>query len=350
MFLHFYKLNEQPFGVTPDPRYLYLSASHSEALASIKYGVMANRGFTALIAHPGMGKTTLLFEFLSNISPSTTTVFLFQSYSTPRELLQSLLEDLEIPSTGKDVGQMQRELNGYLIRESNRGRRLVVIIDEAQNLDDSVLEGIRLLSNFESSREKLIHLILSGQPALAEKLNSPRLLQLKQRISIVARLKPFNFKETRMYVNHRLSVAGYASSQHLFTDAALTLIAQKSEGIPRNINNLCFNAMSLACATRVEIIDVVAVEEVLADLDLCPLFADDGAVASEGTAWQAANSVTPCGVEWYLSDDLPQTAISNLAEIDSIFLSKSAKADGARTQEFGSTSPAFSSEGRITCR
>jgi type II secretory pathway predicted ATPase ExeA len=272
MVTSFYKLNEQPFGVTPDPRYLFLSPSHREALASIQYGVTAGRGFTALIAHPGMGKTTLLFEFLGNLPSSWKSVFLFQSVSTPRELLESLLADLEILDDGKDITGMQRQLNRYLIRESRQGRRLIIVIDEAQNLDDGVLEAVRMLSNFETPREKLLHVVLAGQPALADRLRAPGLVQLRQRISIVANLRAFSPQETRGYINHRLKVAGYDRQKPLFTEQALALIARHAEGIPRNINNICFNAMSLGCATKENIIDVVAVQEVLDDLDLSGLF------------------------------------------------------------------------------
>jgi general secretion pathway protein A len=271
MVTSFYNLNEQPFGVTPDPRYLFLSPSHREALASLQYGVTAGRGFTALIAHPGMGKTTLLFEFLSKLNSSCRSIFLFQSQSTPSELLQSLLADLEILDDGNDISRMQRKLNRYLIHESREGRRLIIVIDEAQNLDDGVLEAVRMLSNFETPRQKLLHVVLSGQPGLADRLQNASLVQLRQRISIVASLTAFSPRETREYINHRLKVAGYARQKPLFTEQALALIARYAEGIPRNINNVCFNAMSLGRANKENIIDVVAVEEVLDDLDLSSL-------------------------------------------------------------------------------
>jgi type II secretory pathway predicted ATPase ExeA len=272
MILEYFKLAEQPFGVTPNPRYLYLSPTHREALASVYYGVTSGRGFTALIAPPGMGKTTLLFDFLSKTGNVAKTVFLFQAQPTPRDLLRNLLEDLGIEPQSEDIGHMQRLLNECLIREFNEGKQLIVVIDEAQNLDEGVLEVVRMLSNFETPRQKLLHLILSGQPALAEKLASPRLVQLRQRISTVAHLKRFDTDETNLYINHRLRVAGYQGKTSLFTKQALEMIALHSGGIPRNINTLCFNALSLACALRSPTINSDVMEEVIRDLDLSSLY------------------------------------------------------------------------------
>jgi type II secretory pathway predicted ATPase ExeA len=272
MILEYFKLAEQPFGVTPNPRYLYLSPTHREALASVYYGVTSARGFTALIAPPGMGKTTLLFDFLSKTGNVAKTVFLFQAQPTPRDLLRNLLEDLGIKLQSEDIGHMQRLLNECLIREFNEGKQLIVVIDEAQNLDEGVLEVVRMLSNFETPRQKLLHLILAGQPALAEKLASPRLVQLRQRISTVAQLKRFDKDETNLYISHRLRVAGYQGKTSPFTKQALEKIALHSGGIPRNINTLCFNALSLACALKSPTINSDVMEEVVRDLDLSSLY------------------------------------------------------------------------------
>jgi general secretion pathway protein A len=272
MVLSFYGLTEQPFGVSPDPRFFFLSPTHREALASALCAVSSGRGFTALIAKPGMGKTTLLFDLLSRVKDQAKTAFLFQSQCTPRDLLSNLLEDLEIRDDLTDVARMQRKLNECLLNEARHGRQVVVVIDEAQNLDDSVLEVVRMLSNFETPYEKLMHFVLAGQPQLAEKLASPSMLQLKQRISIVARLDPFSSQEIQLYIDHRLRVAGYAFARPMFTNQAFSLIADASEGIPRNINNICFNALSLGCVSRQKSIDAGVIREVLADLDLRPMF------------------------------------------------------------------------------
>jgi type II secretory pathway predicted ATPase ExeA len=266
MFLDFYKLREQPFGVTPDPRYLYLSSTHKEALASLYYGIEAGRGFLALIAKPGMGKTTLLFQLLERLEGSARTIFLFQTQCDLREFFRYLLADLGVDTSGLDLVQMHEKLNEILIREARAKRRFVLVIDEAQNLEDAVLESVRLLSDFETPSAKLMQIVLAGQPQLAEKLARPDLVQLRQRISIVSRLEPLTPEETSQYIEHRLRVAGLEGNP--FKRDALALIAERSEGIPRNINNLCFNALTLGYALKKKAIDRSVVEEVLADLEL----------------------------------------------------------------------------------
>ena len=271
MVLEYYNLREQPFGVTPDTRYLYSSATHREAIASLLYGLEAGRGFVALIAKPGMGKTTLLFQALSQMKDKAKVVFVFQTVCTPVDFLRAVLADLGVHDTLGTLIELQSKLNEVVTEQSRSGKPLVIVIDEAQNLDDSVLELVRMLSNFETSREKLIQIVLSGQPQLADKLASSQFVQLRQRVSIFGCLKPFSPAETALYIEHRLQVAGYGGEAPLFTNAALALIANVSEGIPRNINNLCFNAVSLGCALKRRTIDCDIVREVIADLDLEPL-------------------------------------------------------------------------------
>jgi general secretion pathway protein A len=267
MVLDYYNLSDQPFGVTPDTRYLYLGATHREALASLFQGVQTGRGFMSLIARPGLGKTTILFRLLQHLEGYARTVFLFQTLCGPEDLLRSLLRDLGMEANHSDLAGMHAQLNEHLLMQSRQGRRLVVVIDEAQNLPDSALELIRMLSNFENPREKLMQIVLAGQPQLADKLMSPSLVQLRQRISIIARLKPFTSEEARFYVGHRLQVAGYDLQTPLFTARAGALLAQHSEGIPRNINNICFNALSIGCALKRKPIDEEVILEVIDDLD-----------------------------------------------------------------------------------
>jgi general secretion pathway protein A len=263
-----YKLAEQPFGVTPDPRFLYLSATHREAMSTLLHGIQSGRGFTALIAAPGMGKTTLLFSLLQVLKKAARTAFLFQSLCGAGEFLSALLADLGIKDDGKNITRMHAKLNEYLLRESAQGRQVVVIIDEAQNLDEPVLEAVRMLSNFETASRKLVHVVLAGQPHLAEKLNSGSLAQLRERIAMVARLAPLNAHETHDYIEHRLKLAGHASGKPLFANEACAMIAEGSGGIPRNINNICFNAMYLGQTLQCSIVDEVMVQKSINDLDL----------------------------------------------------------------------------------
>jgi general secretion pathway protein A len=288
MVLNYYKLAEQPFGVTPDPRFLYSSPTHREAVASVLCGVQAQRGFTALIAEPGMGKTTLLFNLLRQLGGTAKTAFLFQAQDTAKNFLHNLLTDLGVENDGQDLASMQAKLNECLVRETSHGKSIVVVVDEAQSLDEPLLEVVRMLSNFETASEKLMHIVLAGQPQLATKLASSQMTQLRQRISIVARLKPFDAAETRAYIEHRLKIAGYRQQEPLFTNRAYELIAEYSGGIPRNINNICFNAMLIGCATQRRAINAPVIEEVLGDLNLAP-FGARAPVAE----YQTASVTTP---------------------------------------------------------
>src|SRR5712691_402014 len=208
MFLEFYKLREQPFGVTPDPRFLYLGPTHREALASLFYGVETGRGFLALVAEPGMGKTTLLLQLLERLRSSAQTVFLFQTQCDSREFFRYLLADMGFDTREHDIVALHKQFNDALISRMQAGKRFVLVIDEAQNLDDSVLETIRLLSDFETPRTKLMQIILAGQPQLAEKLARPALAQLRQRISMFIRLNRLTQEETAACIGHRLRLAG----------------------------------------------------------------------------------------------------------------------------------------------
>jgi general secretion pathway protein A len=270
MYLTYFGLREQPFGVTPDPRYLYLSAAHKEAFASLYYGIEANRGFLGLIAKPGMGKTTILFHLLEKFRTTARTAFIFQTQCNSREFMRFLLAELGYEGDVQDFVRLHEEFNRLLLREARAGNRMIVVIDEAQNLDSEVLETVRLLSDFETPRAKLMHIILSGQPELADKLASPRLSQLRQRVSILHGLEALPSWEIKSYIEHRLKIAGY-EGEPLFTPDAYETIAEFTEGVPRNVNNFCFNALSLAYALQKKIVDDEIVEEVIADLDISKL-------------------------------------------------------------------------------
>ena len=265
--LPFYGLPQQPFDVTPDPAYLYFSPSHREALTSLKEGIDHFRGFMVLVAEPGMGKTTLLNKLMDQLSDSAQVVFLFQTQCTSRELLCFILNELEVDHAGMDVVAMHRALNQALLEEMLRGRRFVLIVDEAQNLQEPVLETIRLLSDFETTHSKLIQIILAGQPQLAETLMKAGLVQLRQRIAVLSSLKSLSPAQTAEYVEHRLRASGW-SGNLLFTREALAQIAESSGGVPRRINNLCFNALLEGFHRGLEIIDANVVKEASEKLNL----------------------------------------------------------------------------------
>jgi general secretion pathway protein A len=266
MFLEYYHLREQPFGVTPDPRFLYFGPGHREALASLIYAIESRRGFSAMIAEPGMGKTTLLFRLLETLRSTTRTAFLFQIEGDSRDLLRGVLADLGIPTQSHDLPTLHEALNGALLEEMRAGRQVVVVLDEAQNLDEKSLESVRMLSNFETSTQKLMHIVLAGQPKLGERLAGPDLKQLRQRVSTIIRLDPFTPEETEAYVDWRLKVAGYEGPP-IFMPDAIDVICRVSKGIPRNINSLCFQALSIGFVTESRTIGPEIMREVVEDLD-----------------------------------------------------------------------------------
>ena len=273
-FLDFYQLREQPFGVTPDPHYLYFSPGHSEALASLLYGIESGLGFLSLVAEPGMGKTTLLFQLLQRWRGYVHSAFLFQTQCNSRELIRYLLNDLGLKSDGEDIVRMHSQLNEFLFRQKLAGKQVVVFIDEAQNLSDTVLETVRLLSDFEAADKKLLQIVLAGQPELARRLSHSGLAQLRQRIAVQARLEPLVPSEVVRYINHRLQVAGRLEAGP-FTPGALELIAERSNGIPRIINHLCFRALSLGFTLQSEQITSDVARRAAADLSLEPRAAMD---------------------------------------------------------------------------
>ena len=267
MLLDFYGLREQPFGMTPDPAYLYASATHRDALAGLKFGIAENRGFFALIAQPGMGKTTLLYRLLEELHDSARTVLVSQTQCNSHEFLEYILQELHIDTVGMGLVSMHGKLNEMLFAELLAGRRFVLVVDEAQNLDDSVLETVRMLSNFETHNAKLVQIILAGQPRLATKLAQPQLIQLRQRIAVLSHLEPFTVLETAKYIAHRLMVAGH-SGEPVFDSAALNEIALQSDGIPRNINNICFNSLLLSFQRGQRTVSAEVVRGVVRGLDL----------------------------------------------------------------------------------
>jgi type II secretory pathway predicted ATPase ExeA len=267
MLNKFYGFCELPFGVTPDSRSLFLSRTHREALASLTQGIEARRGFLTLVAEPGMGKTTLLYQLMERLRGTARVVFLFQTQCSSIELIRYLMAELGLESKGKDLVEMHTELYRVLFERQSSGSQFVLFVDEAQNLSHEALETIRLLSNCETPHTKLIQIVLAGQPQLADKLNDPALSQLYQRIAVMTGLRAFGRDETVSYIRNRLQAVGYRGGP-LFKPSALDLIAEKSGGVPRRINTLCFNSVSLAYALRRSQIDDEIVNQALLDMHM----------------------------------------------------------------------------------
>lgn len=242
MYLEFYGLSESPFNLTPDANFLYPSRVHREVLAHLLYGINSRKGFIMVTGEVGSGKTTLCRAVLKKLGPNTDVALVLNSFLTEEELLKTINEDLGIPTAGKTKKELIDELNGFLLEERMKGRNVVVILDEAQNLSFPVLEQIRMLSNLETEKEKLLQIVLVGQPELRRLIASPRLRQLSQRITVRHHITSLSQTETSQYIYHRLKVAG-ATDNIVFTSGALKEIHRFSRGIPRMINVICDQAL-----------------------------------------------------------------------------------------------------------
>ncbi len=260
MYTQFFGLREKPFTLSPDPKYLFLSDSHREALAHLLYGIEQGEGFIAVTGEVGTGKTTLCRTLLDRLDASTEVAFVFNPPLSGMELLQSVHHELGLLGGEASRQELTQELNQFLLEKKVQGRRVLLIIDEAQNLERDALEQVRLLGNLETNTAKLLQIILLGQPELDTTLESPNLRQLRQRITVRWRLAPLSAGETREYVVHRLKVAG--ASRELFTDLALREIHRRSRGIPRVINLLCDRSLLAAYAARTQSIGLGLVSEV----------------------------------------------------------------------------------------
>jgi len=265
MYAHFYQLNESPFNLTPDPKFHYVNESTREAMASLMHGIKSRKGFITLVAEAGTGKTTLLKRIVDEIEGETQIVFVFNPGVSFDELLEFICTELGIETRACKRLHLLERLNQHLLEQLTAGRNVVVMIDEAQTLEDSVLEELRLLSNLETSKEKILQILLSGQPELDEKLRKPSLRQLRQRIGVRATLKPVQLSEMHAYVDTRLRSAG-AERTDLFTPASLKKIWQASGGIPRVINVICDNAMMIAFADGQKRITPKTLSEAVRDL------------------------------------------------------------------------------------
>ena len=267
MYEKFFNLKEKPFNLTPDPKFLYLGETHREALAHLIYGVRERKGFMVMTGEVGTGKTTLLHALLRNLGNNTETAFIFNPILEVKDFFKFVCIDLGIQIKDQTKGDYLLEIYQFLIESYRKNKNVVMIIDEAHNLNPFILEEIRLISNFETATDKLIQIILVGQPELSAILNGPKCRPLKQRISLWFFINPLNQKETGEYIRSRLYRAGMANS--LFTEKAVDEIFRYSKGIPRVINILCDNSLTNAYATDKKDIDENIVKEAIGDLEAC---------------------------------------------------------------------------------
>jgi general secretion pathway protein A len=243
MYFDFYGFREKPFNLTPDPRFVFLSKNHREAFAHLLYGINNRAGFIALTGEVGSGKTTVLRALLSQLDADHhRTALIFSPCLSPPELLQNLNREFGIPTDTSNISSLLDALNLFLLQQNAEGRTVVLVIDEAQNLETSVLEQIRLISNLETDREKLIQIVLAGQPEFVQILKRPEMRQLSQRITVRYHLQPMDFQDTVGYINHRLEVAGGRGGV-IFSRMALKRIYWYSRGLPRLINAACDRAL-----------------------------------------------------------------------------------------------------------
>jgi general secretion pathway protein A len=268
MYKSFYGLKENPFNVNPDPRFLYLTKQVEESLTGLMYGIQTRKGFITLTGEVGTGKTTLVNRLLDWLhTRQARTAFLFNSRMNSSQLFDFILAEFEIECDSKSKSQQLMKLNSWLLDRYTNGETVVLIIDEAQNLTYPVLEEIRLLTNLETSTEKLLQIVLSGQPELEEKLKLPQLRQLRQRIMLRCRTTPFLQEQTQEYIVERLRIAG-ASGAPIFSPKAIEAVHMYSMGIPRIINLLCEHSLVNAFADQMRLIQPKIVEEVAREFQL----------------------------------------------------------------------------------
>ena len=265
MYLEFYGLNEYPFQLTPDSDFLYLSESHARARAYMDYSIWNRDGFVAITGDVGTGKTTLIQSLLSELDENVLVAKIFQTQLNEVEFLQAVLNEFNIKAFNAGKVELLDLLNSFFIDQFMQSKQLVLIIDEAQNLSYRVLEELRMLSGLETQKEKMLHVILVGQPELREKLESPELSQLLQRIRLRFHVEPLSKKDVESYVLHRMQVAG-AGNQDLFERDTFGLIHQYTGGVPRLINTLCDTALTFAFTDEKKTVSAKTIRQAVKEL------------------------------------------------------------------------------------
>jgi general secretion pathway protein A len=268
MYKKFFGLKENPFNVNPDPRYLFLTPHTQEALACLTYGIETRKGFILLTGEVGTGKTTLINKTLEWLHKERVfTAFVFNPRLSVSQFFDFMMADFGIPCESHQKGQMLLKLNQWLLDRYRAGERAVLVVDEAQNLSPQMLEEIRLLTNLETSTEKLLQIVLAGQPELEHKLNQPELRQLRQRITLRAKTRQLTLEETQGYIEERMRIAG-AENPDIFSPEAVAMVHRYARGIPRVTNLLCEHALVSSFADQKNPVPPEIVEEVARDFDL----------------------------------------------------------------------------------
>ncbi|HTE87464.1 MAG TPA: AAA family ATPase [Terriglobales bacterium] len=268
MYKEFFGLRANPFNVNPDPRYLFLTRHTEEALACLTYGIQSRKGFVLLTGEVGTGKTTLINKLLEWLRlQQVATAFIFNSRMNVPQFLDYMMADFGIPCDSRSKSQILLRLYNWLLDRYRAGETAVLIVDEAQNLSDEVLEEIRMMTNLETFTEKLLQIVLVGQPELEQKLKQPQLRQLRQRLTLRAKTHPLSLEETKAYVAQRLRIAG-SNGQPIFDTEALVTIHRYSSGIPRVVNLICEHCLVSAFVDQQKLILPTVVEAVARDFDL----------------------------------------------------------------------------------
>ena len=242
MYLQYYNLREAPFNITPDPRFLFFSAKHQEAFNHLLFGIRERKGFIELTGEVGAGKTTICRKLLEELGPTYKTALILNPCLSSHQLIKTIALEFGLKARGIDRVAYLQAINDFVLAEVNQGHDVVLVIDEAQDLSDELLEQVRLLSNLETDRQKLMQIVLMGQPELREKLQQPKLRQLRQRITVRYHLPALNRGEIGKYVEHRLQVSGGRSTP-CFTRGALWRVHHYSQGVPRLVNAVCDKAL-----------------------------------------------------------------------------------------------------------
>ncbi len=269
MYKSFYQLRQNPFEITPDPSFLFSTARHNEALASLYYGVRARKGFVVLTGEVGTGKTMLVRCVLDLLQRTGVAfAYVFNPSLSPLEFIRYIAGDLGLPVAGKAKDEIILALSAFLVERHRLNLTTLLVVDEAHYLSPELLEEVRLLTNLETTQRKLLQIVLAGQPELDEMLDSFELRQLKQRIALRCHLEPLDLGETRGYIQRRLQIAGRVPEKIIFSEPAVSAIFRHSKGFPRMVNTICENALLSGYARRAAVIPDEVIEEVARDLRL----------------------------------------------------------------------------------